>query len=123
PERMRSLDPDFPIRGATASRRAVKDKLPEDTTFVVPVHATESTGLPPGMQAPASVTLHANSFNGQGRMDLTDLSVVDIISTNGWRRPMTFSFTAGNLHWLTPYARPEGLYWRIFPVADVPVDL
>jgi hypothetical protein len=122
PERLRRLQPDFPIRGTTEQRIALRGKLPSDTTIVVPVHPATSD-LPSKVARPASVTLHASSFNGQGRMDLTDLTLVDIISTNEWRRPMTLSTTAGDPQWLTPYARPEGLYWRILPVANAPVGM
>jgi hypothetical protein len=111
-ERLRRLNPGFPITGETATRRAVQAKLPTDTTFVVPVPLEGK-----------SLTMHASSFNGSGQMTLTELSVIDILSTNEWRRPITFSVTAGDLHWLNPYARPEGLYSRILPVANPPVDM
>jgi hypothetical protein len=122
PERMRRLYPDLPMRGTTAERKALMKKLPEDTSFVV-VAQGDAVASPSGVAMPASVALRASSFNGQGPMNLTDLSVVDVLSTNQWRRPVTFSVTAGNLQWLTPYARPEGLYWRILPVVNPPADI
>src|SRR6185436_2423356 len=53
-----------------------------------------------------------------------DVVLLDIVRTNAWRRPLCFAATAGRegMGWLAPYARLEGLHWRIIPVPDVRVD-
>jgi hypothetical protein len=96
---MRRVVPDAPMRSTAAERRAMQKKLPADTIVDVPVHAEGDTGLPAGTALPASVTLHAAVFGQDGPMTLGDLAMVDVISTNEWRRPMTLSVTAGDPFW------------------------
>src|SRR5262249_31834417 len=45
-------------------------------------------------------------------MTPNDLVLLDIITTNAWKRPIAFAVTAGHVpSWLAPYARLGGLYW------------
>lgn len=48
----------------------------------------------------------------------------DIVRTNRWRRPITFAITVGEVTpWLKPFARLDGLYWRVVPVQDPAADV
>jgi hypothetical protein len=46
-----------------------------------------------------------------------NLAIMDIVTTNQWRRPVTFATTAGTLATWLPNSRLEGLYWRVTPTA------
>jgi len=53
-----------------------------------------------------------------------DWILVDIVRNNAWRDPLTVAITVGfnGLSWLEPYARLDGLYWRIVPVRSPRTD-
>jgi len=50
----------------------------------------------------------------------SEITLVDIVRTNRWRRPRSGALiTLGELlEWLKPYGRPDGLFWRIVPLAQ-----
>jgi hypothetical protein len=85
--------------------------------------SAESLGLAPGTAVPASVTFKVRPELKQ--MSPFELTMVDIVRTNQWKRPLTFSVTGGEgtMAWLAPYARLDGLYWRIVPTRDAKPDL
>jgi hypothetical protein len=49
---------------------------------------------------------------------------LDIVRTNRFRDPLAISHTTGEsgTSWLRPYARVDGLFWRIVPVEPVRTD-
>jgi hypothetical protein len=56
-------------------------------------------------------------LGGADSMSKSDITFFDIVRTNQWRRPITFSKTASRdgMSWLEPYGRTEGIFWRIVP--------
>jgi hypothetical protein len=73
---------------------------------------------------PAAITLDAKPTTGTLVL-AADLILLDMLRTNRWRRPVCFSVTVGQqgMGWLQPYGRLDGLFWRVVPVANAPVDL
>jgi hypothetical protein len=55
---------------------------------------------------------------------LQDLVLLQILENNHWRRPLCFSITADRLALpgLAPYARLDGVFWRVVPHADPPLN-
>ena len=49
----------------------------------------------------------------------SEITVLDILRTNRWRRPLAFAVTGTDqMEWLQPFGRADGLFWRILPVRD-----
>jgi hypothetical protein len=96
-----------------------------DTTLTIPVAGTAAQlELPAGLSLPRSITVRVAPTMGGNYILLQDLVLLQILENNHWRRPLCFS-TTGNepgLPGLTPYARLDGLFWRIVPLANPPVD-
>jgi hypothetical protein len=114
-------DPTFPISQA---RREAGSAPPLDTIAVIPIRNTpEGLGLPAGSRVPESVTVIPRPFLGPSTLP-ADIVLVDIVRTNAWRAPLTFAITAApnGPGWLTPYARLDGLFWRIVPVPGLSTD-
>jgi hypothetical protein len=102
--------PSFPVRDIPPARRDSAD-------VTIPGASPETVGLPPGTAALDSLRVRPVSRYGSA-MTAADWVLLDIVRNNAWRRPITVSTTAGEdgLGWLKPYARLEGLFWRIVPV-------
>ena len=111
-------DPAFPVHVPRTPRN---DSLVTDSVRI-PAPA-EALGSPEGV-APDAITAWPRPMFGGTRMLPSDWVMLDIIATNAWRRPITVAITAGhqNLGWLQQYARLDGLFWRIVPVANPAVD-
>ena len=117
-------DPSFPVTRRITELHDSGTKLVLDTTLVVPVHgSSEELGLPSGSPIPDSISFRPRARVGTDILP-ADVVLVDIVHTNAWRRPICFAATAGSdgMGWLEPYARHEGLHWRIVPVAGAPPD-
>ncbi len=72
-------------------------------------------GLPAGVAPPDTVRFHpVGDLLGQDRVAL------DILRLNRWRRPVLMACTVApdNLPWLHPFARLDGLAWRVVPTDD-----
>jgi hypothetical protein len=118
-------DPSFPISLGHEERLALGARSWRDTALVIPVEGTaESLGLPPGAPVPEAITLDARPTAGPAILPV-DVVVLDLLRTNRWRRPLCFSVTVspGGMGWLQPYGRLDGLFWRIVPVADPPLEI
>ena len=118
-DQIRRRDPTFPVSGTTRSDRVATD------TVSIPVTAgRDALGAAPGAAVPATLRVRPKPMFGGARMLPADWVLLDIVEQNAWRRPLTVSITAGeeNLGWLGSYARLDGLYWRIVPVASPSLD-
>lgn len=103
-ERLRRTDPSFPLT-LSAGERASRLGQP----------------LGDGIRGD-SVTIKPAPMYGDVAM-VQDVVLTDLVRTNQWRRPLAFAITFGSIpQWLRPYARLEGLYWRIIPTAGVRTD-
>ncbi|HWH50236.1 MAG TPA: DUF2723 domain-containing protein [Gemmatimonadaceae bacterium] len=124
PERLRRRDPALPMSLNAAQRNALVDSAWTDSVVVLPVHGRpESFGLAAGTPLPDSITLRVVPSGGR-RMIPAEVVLLDIVRTNDWRRPLTFATTgtASAMEWLAPFGRLDGLYSRIVPVHQAPVD-
>lgn len=116
-------EPSFPLAMTRAERAAWLARDSSVTALTIPVTGTaESLGLPPGTAHPSSITIHVKPR--YGKMFPAEITVLDIVRTNNWRRPLCFALTLGpeGMEWLQPYGRPDGLFWRIVPLAEPRTD-
>ena len=109
--------PSFPVRDMPPAHR--------DSTavVVVPGASPGAVGLPAGTVMADSIRVRPTPRYGSAMIP-ADWVLLDLIGNNAWRRPLAVSATAGEagLGWLEPYARLEGLYWRIVPVVHPSPD-
>ena len=121
---LRRLEPAFPLSLTASERAAMGARKWPDTSLVVPVMGTaEQLGLAPGTPVPRSITMKVWPDYGPNML-IADITLLDIVRTNQWKRPLAFAITAaGAMDWLEPYRRLDGLFWRIMPVRNPPLDL
>lgn len=114
PEQLRARRPAFPLSMSAAERGAMSSgfKMP---TLTVAVEGGESA-----LGVRRAATADAVTFSPSpiyGTWMPVDAVLFDIVRTNRWRRPIIFAVTVGEVAaWLKPFARLDGLYWRIVPV-------
>jgi hypothetical protein len=121
-DQLAKRDVTFPVTRSADGRRLTS--ISSDTTVVIPVRSTAlRLGLPADSSIPASVTVRPRPMFGT-EATAADSVLLDIVRTNAWRDPITFAITGGDggTPWLLPYARLEGLHWRVVPVADLGPD-
>ncbi len=117
-------DPAFPISLSREDRLALAPRPWSDTTLVVPVEGSaERLGIVDGTSIPEAITLAATP-TARDHVFPVDLVTLDILRTNLWGRPLCFSLTVpqAGMGWLQPYGRLDGLFWRIVPIENPPVD-
>ena len=104
-----ALLPDAPPRGVLMPR------LDADLTVTTIVEPREGLGLPAGVAPPDSVRFHAT-----GMLYGHDQVVLDLLRLTRWRRPLHIACTVtrDQLTWLWPYARLDGLAFRVVPSDD-----
>ena len=125
PEELRRRDPSFPLTLSAAERAALSWKAPSAATVTIPVMGEPATlGLAPGARLPNAITATVRPQYGTEMLP-ADVVLLDIARTNHWLRPLCFAITGTQqtMAWLVRYGRLEGLYWRIVPTADPPVDI
>ena len=100
-----------------SERAAWAKRAGSDTALAIPVTGTpEVLGVAPGTATPKSIVIHVKPQYGAGMLP-SEITVIDIVRTNQWRRPLCALITVGELlGWLKPYGRPDGLFWRIVPL-------
>jgi hypothetical protein len=113
-------DPAFPRVDPRVLRR---DSVATDSVRIPVSGPAEAFALPSTTVLPDSIAVLPTPRFGP-RMLPADWVLLDIVGRNAWRRPLTIAITAGDdgLGWLRPYARLDGLFWRIVPVVDPPVN-
>ncbi|MEO7521113.1 MAG: hypothetical protein ABIW79_04800, partial [Gemmatimonas sp.] len=120
---LRRVDPAFPLSMTREQQRAAVRGPWTDTVVTLPVSGT-STQL--AMRAdslvPGEIVLHPKPQYGPNMIP-SEIVLLDLIRTNAWKRPLTFAITASEgLGWLQPFARLDGLFWRVVPERDPPTD-
>jgi hypothetical protein len=116
-------DPSFPLSRGWAPPKGAQPWT--DTTVVIPVAGTAfQLGLADTVAVPRSITVDVAPTIAAKYVLPQDLVLLQILETNGWRRPLCFSSTGPvpGLPGLTPYARLDGIFWRVMPVAHPSVD-
>ncbi len=124
PEQLRQRDPSLPLSLSRAQRTALTSKRWVDSTLILTVSGTpEQFDLPAATRLPQSITLDVRPESGD-RMLPAEIVLLDILRTNAWRRPLTFAITGTRqaMEWLASYGRLDGMYYRVMPIANVPVD-
>jgi hypothetical protein len=118
-------DPAFPLGMSAAERGDIGPRAWPDTTIAVPVGGSpQDFGLPATPTLPDSILVKAPpTLNGQYILG-QDQVLLGVLRADSWRRPLCFACTVSdrNMQWLRPYRRLDGLFWRIVPVSDPPVN-
>ena len=110
--------PSFPLRDVPPARH-------DSGAVIIPAgKSVESLGGAPGRAVLDSIRVRPTPRYGS-KMTVADWVLLDLVRNNAWRLPLCVSVTAGDdgLGWLAPYARLEGLFWRIVPVERPPADV
>jgi len=116
-------DPSFPLPPGYADSHGAQPWT--DTTLTIPVAGTAAEfGFPDGLALPRSISLRVGPTMGGDYILPQDLALLQILENNQWRRPLCFSITADKLALpgLAPYARLDGVFWRVVPHADPPLN-
>jgi hypothetical protein len=90
-----------------------------DSVVTIPVDPQGALGLPDSVILPESIAIRiGGEFYGSDRV------VMDLLQLNRWRRPVLLACTVSRdgVTWLWPYARLEGMSYRIVPSADPAVE-
>ena len=124
PDELLRRDRSFPLALSSAESAALGARGSTPDTITIPVTGSaESLGLPVGAKPPAAITVTVKPQFGTKLLP-ADITVLHIVRTNRWRRPVCFAITGTpSMGWLAPYARLEGLYYRIVPTPDPPADI
>jgi hypothetical protein len=96
-------------------RGVLKPRMVADTTVATAVEPRVGLGLPEAVAAPDSVTFHIREM-----LLAQDRVLLDILRLTRWRRPVLIAITVtpDQLSWIWPYARLDGLTYRIIPSDD-----
>jgi hypothetical protein len=83
-------------------------------TEVIYLDPRAAEDLPPGSTVPDSVVVSVDARLPE------DEVVADLLRHGHWRRPLLLACTMppSRLAWLRPYARPDGLAFRVVPTTD-----
>jgi hypothetical protein len=91
-----------PLVSFSAGERLMRSRGLLDTLLSVPIAGTSD-----------SVRLRVKPSTN-GMFYPNELALMDIISTNRWRRPIALAITSGSFgEWLSPNARLDGLHWHV----------
>jgi hypothetical protein len=124
PEQLRRRDPSLPLSLSMNQRRALGAHAWTDTSVVIPVTGTPGQfGLAPETKLPTSIMLDVRPVSRKSMLP-AEIVLLDLVRTNAWKRPLTFAVTGTRsaMEWLAPYARLDGLYYRIVPLRDPPAN-
>jgi hypothetical protein len=93
----------------------LKPIAPQGSTRTVAVAPDAPLGLPGGARRPVAV-----SFSISGTLFGEDRVVLELLRIERWRRPLYLACTVSDNHlsWLWPYARLDGLAYRVVPSSD-----
>jgi hypothetical protein len=118
-------EPSFPLSLSSGERATIGAQEATPREITIPVVGTAAVlGLPSGANPPAAITLMVAPQFGT-RMLPAEITLLDIVRTNGWRKPLCFAITGApqSMAWLASYGRLEGLYYRVVPTLDRPANI
>ena len=116
---------DFPLRLSVDEIQQLRPVAWHDSTLSIAVHGTPADfALPTETVLPDSVRLQVRPSGGGTYLMVSDQLVLKILSENNWQRPICFLVTVpmDDKVGLQPYVRMDGLYRRIVPSANAPVN-
>jgi hypothetical protein len=113
---LRRADPDLAhLLGDGSLPVILEPKMAEADSVTIVVEPRDGLGLPAGVAPPDHVRLGPTGMQfGQ------DLVALDILRLTRWRRPLFIACTVApdRLPWLWPFARLDGLAFRVVPSSD-----
>lgn len=118
-DQIRARDPSFPVHGTSDERRAANASTWRDNSLVVRLTRTEGAGSRTAGPRLDSVVFHPVPSGGSQPLPADDVQL-DIVREAAFTTPVTVATTAGSsgLSWLGPFARLDGLHWRVVPVRN-----
>lgn len=115
-------NPTFPLSITPAQTRAAVKEPWHDTVVVLPVSGSAADLAVPADSLPREIVLHPTPQYGKNMIP-GEVILLDLVRTNAWKRPLTYAITASEgLAWLEPFARLDGVFWRIVPVERPSID-
>jgi hypothetical protein len=117
--------PDFPLRLSADEILRLRAIAWHDSTVAIAVHgAPAGFALSPETVLPDSIRLQVRPSGGGTYLMVSDQLVLKMLAENTWKRPICFLVTVpmDDKVGLQPYARTDGLYYRIVPSANAPVN-
>jgi hypothetical protein len=122
-EQILRRDPSFPVSLSREERLALTPRPWPDTMVVSVEGAVEQPGVTASTPIPQTMILRA-APGPSNFMLPADQVMLDVLRTNRWRRPLCVAITVPDegIGWFHDYARLDGLFWRIMPIADPAVD-
>jgi hypothetical protein len=124
-EQLLKRRPDFPLQLSADEIQQLRPIAWHDSTVSIALHgAPADFALSPETVLPDSVRLHVRPSGSGTYIMISDQLILKILAENSWKRPICFLMTVpmdGKVG-LQPYARMDGLYHRIVPSANAPVN-
>jgi hypothetical protein len=124
-EELLRRDSSFPLSFSEAERAALSAPGSTPKAITIPVvGSAEALGLGAGAKPPDAITVTVRPQHGT-RMLPAEITLLDIVRTNRWRRPLCFAITGSRniMAGFASYGRLEGLYWRMVPTVDPPANV
>jgi hypothetical protein len=123
-EQLLKRRPDFPLKLTSDEIEQLRPIAWHDSTVSIAVRGTPADfALPSETVLPDSIRLQVRPTGGKYIM-ISDQLVLKMLAENAWERPICL-LTTMNMDdkvGLQPYARTDGLYYRIVPTANAPVN-
>ena len=115
-DQIRSRDSAFPVKGTPDERRAANAATWKDSALVVRLTGSEDALVRGDSRSLDSVVFRPVPSMGNQLLPADDV-MLDIVRSSAFTTPVTVASTAGSsgLSWLAPYARVDGLHWRVVP--------
>jgi hypothetical protein len=90
------------------------------STIGIPIDPPARRGLPSTFAAPETLHVRVTSAEPGGSLYPQDWIVAKLLQINRWRRPVYLAITVdpSNVPWLRPYARLDGMAFRLVPTTD-----
>ncbi len=105
---------------AGLGERAAPAPGPGDSSVAIPVDPGARVGVPPSVPLPDTVRLRLTPSEPGSYLIPQDYVILDLLRLNRWRRPVCLAVTVppSNLSWLWPWARLDGMAFRVLPTKD-----
>ncbi len=122
---LRERRPDLPLSLSVDDIQQLRPIAWHDSTVAVAVGGTaDDFTLPPGTALPDSLRLRVTPSYGGRYLVNSDQVILKMLAENKWRRPICVCATVSidGLVGLRPYARMDGLFYRIVPLENPPIN-
>jgi hypothetical protein len=91
-----------------------------DSILAIPIDPVARKGVPHSFAVPETLHIHLHAPETGGDLFPQDRVIARLLRINRWRRPVYLAVTvdATNVPWLRPYARLDGMAFRLVPTVD-----